>query len=253
MVRCIGIILLMGCAAAAMHAQAPQEQDSVGKAPAAERGATGQTAAGQSTAGQTAAAEPAKTQYPLDSFTDFSALMVGSRMEIGEGTATAHIYRSGNLMRMEGPEGHGYFVTDLSTGQTFGISATGCFQDPHPYFRVSPFLAAAQPGTKVERVADGKETLDGHSCQIEDITVSSKRLANPFKMKFWEADDLQGFPIKIEVLTPGGKSAIIHYKNVVLGPQDPTLFIHPKSCESMAQPKTPQLPPAGKKPAAKPQ
>jgi hypothetical protein len=45
--------------------------------------------------------------------------------------------------------------------------------------------------------------VDGHSCQVEEVALSSPMLANPQKMKFWEAEDLHGFPIKIEFVTPG--------------------------------------------------
>jgi hypothetical protein len=241
MVRLTRVILLMGCLAAQLHAQAPQEQGSAGQTPAMEPGS----------AGQTAAVPSAKTQYPLDSFTDFSAVMVGSIMEHGQGTQEAHIYRSGKLMRMEGPEGHGYFISDLSTLETYGISAGPCMHDTHPYVRASPF-AAARPGSTVERVAAGKETLDGHSCQIEDITVSSpKSGVSPLKMRFWEAEDLQDFPIRIDFERAAGHKATVRYKNVVLGPQDPTLFIHPKSCGSLPQRPQPTAAPAAKKPAVK--
>jgi len=129
MVRLMRVILLIGCLTAQLHAQAPKEQ--VPK----EEGS----------AGQTAAAPPAKSQYPLDSFTDFSAVMAGSIMEMGEGTAEAHIYRSGKLMRVADPEGYGYFITDLSTLETYAFSAGPCMHDTHPYFRASPF-PAARPG-----------------------------------------------------------------------------------------------------------
>lgn len=245
MVRLTRVILLIGCLAAQLHAQAPKEQGLAGQTPAAEQGA-----ADKSTAAS------AKTQFPLDVFTDFSAVMVGSTMEIGEGTAEAHIYRSGNLMRMEGPEGRGYLITDLMALETYGISAGPCLYEAHPYFRASPF-AASRPGTMVERVAVGKETLDGHSCQIEDVKVTPARPAGApsLKMRFWEAEDLQGFPIRIDFQRAGGHNATVRYKNVVLGPQDPTLFIHPKSCESFSQnPQrmTPKAAPAPKKPAATP-
>src|SRR6202521_828995 len=219
-----------------MHAQPPTEQVPKEEPPNKEA--------------DSAAPTPAKTQYPLDSFTDFSALMVGSIMEMGEGSSEAHIYRSGNLVRVEDPAGLGYFITDLSTLETYAFSTGPCMHDSHPYFRVSPF-PAARSGSSVERVATGKETLDGHSCQIEDITVSSPTTGSHLKMRFWEAEDLQGFPIKIEFLRPGGRSSIICYKNVVLGPQDRTLFTHPKSCQSAPQrggPKKPKAPAAGKKP-----
>ena len=226
MVRLIRVILLIGSLAVRMHAQLPAEQ--VPK---------------EAPAGKIPAPPTARTQYPLDSFADFSAVMVGSIMEMGEGTAEAHIYRSGKLMRVADPEGYGYFITDLSTLETYAFSSGPCMHDNHPYFRVSPF-PAARPGSSVERVITGKETLDGHSCQIEDITVSSPKTGSHLKMRFWEAEDLQGFPMKIEFLRPGGRSSIIHYKNVVLGPQDPTLFIHPKSCQSAPQRARPKKPKA---------
>jgi len=224
MVRLIGVILLICSLAMRMHAQAPAEQAPKEQAPKKEA----------DSAGKIPGTPPAKTQYPLDSFTDFSAVMVGSIMEMGEGSSEAHIYRSGKLMRVADPEGYGYFITDLSTLETYAFSAGPCMHDNHPYFRDSPF-PAARPGSTVERVISGKETLDGHSCQIEDITVASPKTGSRLKMRFWEAEDLQGFPIKIEFLRPGGRDAIIRYKNVVLGPQDPTLFIHPKSCQPAPQ------------------
>jgi hypothetical protein len=205
------------------------------------------------TAAAPAPAAAAKTQYPLDSFTDFSAIMIGSRMEAGEGTKQGYIYRSGKLMRAEGPEGRGYFITDLTTGETFGQSAAGCMHDSRPFFRVSPFPAAAHPGTTVTLDAAGEETVDGHSCHVENVTVASPQLPVPLKMRFWEAEDLQGFPIKIEFLNSGGRDPIVRYKNVVLGSQDPTLFIHPSSCEPlMGSPPTKKRnpSPADKKPVA---
>jgi hypothetical protein len=201
MARLMSIILLIGCTVASTFAQTP----------------------------------PA-TPYPLDSFTEFSAVMVGSRAEPGEGASQGHIYRSGNLMRMEDPGRVGYFITDLSTGETYGISEMGCIHDSHPFVRALPFRVASQADITVTRAASGKETVDGHSCQIENVTVASPSFASPMKMRFWEAEDLQGFPIKIEFLLPGGRDPIIRYKNVVLSRQDPTLFIHPKSCGELPKP-----------------
>ena len=229
--RILGLILLsIGCTVA-VRAQAPAAEPAAAEKPAAEP----------------ALAPPGKTQYPLDAFTDFSAIMVGSLMEAGEGTGEAHIYRSGKLMRMEGNEGRGYMITDLSTLETYGISSGPCMRDSHPYFRSSPF-AASKTGSTTTRVPVGKETVDGHSCQVEEVTITaSTRGAIPLKMKFWEAEDLRGFPVKIEYLRPGGNDIIVRYKDVVLGPQDPTLFIHPKSCVSLGKKPAPTK---SKKPAA---
>jgi len=235
MVRIMGAILLGICCTVPLPAQAPAAEPATTEKPAAEQ-----------------ASAPGKTQYPLDAFTDFSAIMIGSMMEPGEGTAEAHIYRSGKLMRMEGIEGRGYLITDLSTLETYGMSSGTCMRDTHPYFRSSPF-AASKPGATVVRNSIGKETVDGHSCQVEEVTITApSRGAIPLKMKFWEAEDLQGFPVKIEYLRPGGNNIIVRYKNVLLGPQDPTLFIHPKSCVPLGKKPTPKVSPKSKKAAPAP-
>src|ERR1019366_9282137 len=143
MVRLIAAILFTCCLAAQLSAQA-QEQGSAEK---------------------TAAVAPAKTAYPLDAFTEFSAVMVGSFLP--EDTREAHIYRSGKVMRMEGTEGLGYYLTDLTDQDTYHVWTRGCQHSAFVYLRAAPWAAASKSGVKVERVAAGKETIDGHSCQIE--------------------------------------------------------------------------------------
>lgn len=244
MVRWILVALLMGYFAAQMLAQVSKQEGSAGQLPEAEPARAQNSMPAQ------------KSENPFDSFKDFSAIMVGTSSPMGDNTAEAYIYRSGNLMRMEGPEGHGYFITDLGTRETYGVTAGPCMYDKnHPFIRASP-IAAFVPGAKVERVAGGKETMDGHPSHVEDVTVTSPKPGTvPLKMRLWEAEDLQGFPIRIDV-TRGKTIATIRYKNVVLGPQDPTLFIHPKSCQSSdvehAVTQAPNLNTAPKKPATTP-
>jgi len=235
MIRFVCFAVWIGCVTVPLLAQKPKEQDSAQQAPAAGE---------QLPVARSAPATP----YPLDSFTEFSAVMVGSRVEPGEGSSEGHIYRSGNLMRTEDPGKRGYFITDLATGETYGMSEAGCMHDSHPFIRTFPF-SAMKPGATVTRTTAGKETVEGHSCQIENVAVSLLNFANALQMRVWEAEDLQGFPIKIEFLLPGGHDAIVRYRNVFLGPQDPTLFIHPESCEPLPkrQP-TPKSAPAPKKP-----
>src|ERR1019366_795757 len=81
------------------------------------------------------------------------------------------------------------------------------------------------------------------------------------KMRFWEAVDLQGFPIKVQIISTFGHDKIIRYKDVVLAPPDAALFKHPVHCETLAPKNLPTPPtpsPAPKKapatpPAASPQ
>jgi hypothetical protein len=237
MVRLTGVILLLilslPCIAAPMFPHTPTQPDSAAQPPAIEQKAAEQTAIA-----------PSPTPYPLDAFPEFSAVMFGSRVEPGEGTEQGHIYRAGKLIRMEDPGKRGYYITDLVSGETYGLSKAGCMHDSHPFIRSFPLGVAAKPSATVTRAPAGKETLDGHACQIENVTVSSSAFANPLQMRFWEAEDLQGFPIKIEFLLPGGHDAIVRYKSVVLGPQDPTLFIHPESCAQLSKRgSTPKAPP----------
>lgn len=229
MVRLLAVILFTCCLTAQLSAQALKEQEPTG---------------------QTAAAPSPKTQFPLDAFPEFSAVMVGSM--VGGDDRESYIYRSGKLVRTEGLEGRNFLITDLTNLETFGVSATGCLHDPNPYFRSAPF-SSMRLGYTAERVASGQETVDGHSCKIEDVTLSSPKLPRPIKLRFWEAEDLQGFPVQVEFQRPNKQNAVIHYKNVVLGPQDPTLFIYPKSCEpspGFSHKAPPKAAPGARKPAA---
>lgn len=168
--------------------------------------------------------------------------MVGSVM-VGD-SQEAHIYRSGKMLRTQSTEGLGYYLTDLDTLNAYGLSLTGCMHDTHPYMRAFP-LTAVRKDRKIERVAGGKETVDGHVCQVEDVTISSGGLTNPLQLRFWEAEDLHGFPIKVAIVK--GPHAVIRYKDVVVGPQDPTLFIHPNSCKGTIPQPPAKLPVSPKK------
>lgn len=243
MIRWTSVALCLSCMVMPVLAQVAKSPDTARQAHASPPGSNDQNAA-----------EPTDTDsstivYPLDSFRDFSAIMIGSRAERGQGTSQGHIYRSGDKLRMEEPGALAYFITDLTLGETYGILETGCMHDDHPYFRALPFYFAGKAEATVTRTPAGKETVDGHSCQVEEITVSTPMLPSPQKMRFWEAEDLQLFPIKIEFVLPGGHGPMIRYRDVVLGPQDPTLFIHPKSCQPL--PQEPTAPSPDKKPPAR--
>ncbi len=186
------------------------------QAPAAQTAETPQTATSPSTT--------ESSQFPLDRFQNFSALMTGGAVP---GTDDEiHIYRSGALLRMEGLESHNYMITDLAKQETHGLASTGCIKYANAYVRSYPF-SMARPDAKYQIKPAGRETVDGHVCQIEELTISAAKLPAPVRIRLWEAEDLQGFPIKIETMA----HRVIHYRNVVLGPQDPTLFIVPNECQ----------------------
>ena len=261
MVRWTTLICLLGCFGALLLAQAPKEPAASEQA-APEKGQAKQSAAAapaqpsKESPAPGGATSSANAQYPLDAIKNFSAVMIGS---IAGDEAESHIYRLGHLIRTE--VGGSYAVTDLTKGDTYGISPKGCLHDTHPAYRVFPFDVGGSD-RKVERAPSGKETVDGHSCVIEDVTVTSTGpRGHSLKMRFWEAEDLQGFPIKVQIISTFGHDKIIRYKDVVLAPPDAALFKHPVHCETLAPKNLPTPPtpsPAPKKapatpPAASPQ
>ena len=56
----------------------------------------------------------------------------------------------------------------------------------------------------MERSSAGTDTVDGHPCKVENLTVTQQN-GQPTKMKVWEAQDLKGFPIKINRKPAAGR------------------------------------------------
>jgi hypothetical protein len=195
------------------------------------------------------AEQPAKPDYPLDSLTAFSATMVGGPTgNVDE----LKIYRSGNLMRTEMLDGN-YMVTDLATYSTFVVLSNRCVQDSRPSVNTFPF-SAVRPGYRVERKSAGTETLEGHACQLEDVIITPEH-GLPLTLKLWEAMDLSGFPIKVEIHRMTGSTVTMTYKDIKIAPPDPTLFRHPANCAPSSHPATlgaPKVPAKPSKPAPKP-
>lgn len=83
-------------------------------------------------------------------------------------------------------------------------------------------------GTKVKRTPAGEETVKDHPCKIEDFEVTRED-GKIIKSKVWEAEDLQGIPVKIESETEHGKFAAL-YGDIELGTPDKALFTPPEKC-----------------------
>jgi outer membrane lipoprotein-sorting protein len=168
-------------------------------------------------------------QNPLGEFKSFSANVTG-------GIAQDHdrkIYRSGSLMRLDFD--NSYRVTDLNTLKMWGVSGEHCVEFERPDAGTFPF--SAYRDFKVERFpTKGEETIDGHVCKIENVTLTPKD-GRPLvvKMKLWKAEDLDDFPVRIDV-EAGPQKFTSTYANVSLKAPDPKLFEHPKKCSAGAQP-----------------
>ena len=114
--------------------------------------------------------------------------------------------------------------------------------DVHSY----PF--SAYRGYKLERSpSEDKDTLDGHSCKIENVTFTQKESDLKVKMKLWKAEDLQGFPVKIELPNPA-RTITVSYTNISLDKPDAALFKVPAKCTDFRKGEAK----GSKKPASKP-
>jgi len=167
-----------------------------------------------------------ESQNPLVSqFKSFSAKVSG-------GIARDHdrkIYRSGNLMRLD--FGDEYRVSDLNTLHMWSVTGDSCAKFDRPDAGTFPF--SAYHDFKVERVVTKEkeeETVDGHVCKIENLNfIPPDERPLVVKMKLWEAEDLSGFPIKIEIHA-NDEEIISTYTDVSLAAPDPKLFRHPAKC-----------------------
>jgi Domain of unknown function (DUF4412) len=80
---------------------------------------------------------------------------------------------------------------------------------------------------KVETTELGKETVDGHPCVKNKVTVTGKD-GEQHISTVWNATDLKNFPVKI-VTTENGQDATMLYKNISFDKPAASLFEPPAS------------------------
>jgi len=240
MIRSISASLLLGGCTFLSWAQTPTSQSLSSQSSASEQSSGHPDHSSESAPDAGKAASPAQTtpEVPaqnknavFDQFKDFSAIVIGGPLP--GMSAERFIYRSGNLMRMQGDDtAPKYLITDLVKLQSYSISSRTCLRETIPYKLSFPFMLV-QPGVTYEHIPVGQEIVDGHPSHVEDLMIHKPKDPTVLHFRLYEADDLQGFPIKIENRREHAYPWVIHYKNVKLGPQDPTLFIYPSNCGSM--------------------
>ena len=225
-------LLFAGYVTLQVWAQASQIETSPKQPASAEQKAADQNQPSELTSSAPSAPASATTQSPLDRFQNFAATQNGGPLPGMD--VDRFIYRSGNLMRMQSdaavPE---YYITDLAKQQSHAVSVRGCLQEGSAYKLSFPFFVTG-PGITYDRIPIDEESVDGHRCHVEDLIIHNPK--NPVVMHFrlYEAEELQGFPVKIENRREHAYPWVIHYKDVRLGPRDPSLFLVPDKCQTMA-------------------
>ena len=170
----------------------------------------------------------AQTENPFG-VKQFSATVVmsGAPAAKGRGMGDMKIYRSGDKMRTS-MGSMGYMVMDLTQHTNYMVMNGMCMQISRPP-QQNPF-SQAQDAT-IDRSPAGTDTVDGHACKVENVTVTPHN-GQPTKMKLWEAQDLKGFPVKVEMESSHGP-VTVEYKDISLDEPPASLFTHPDNCQQM--------------------
>ncbi len=173
---------------------------------------------------------PVYAQNPFESAKQFSATVVvtGAPAQTHGAQGNMKIYKSSDKMRMDMPGGMGYMIMELSQHNNYMVMNGMCMQMA-TQTQSNPF-AQAQDAT-IERSPAGTDTVDGHACKVENLTFTSHS-GKVTKMKAWEADDLKGFPIKVEMQTDKGP-VTVEYKDISFDAPAASLFTHPDNCRQM--------------------
>jgi outer membrane lipoprotein-sorting protein len=172
----------------------------------------------------------AQAQNPFETQKQFSATVVMSGMAAGSPMASGDmkIYRSGDKMRTS-MGAMGYVVMDLTQHTNYMVMGSGmCMQMPTTR-QQNPFAQASD--ATIDRSPAGTDTVDGHSCKVENLTVTGQS-GKVVKMKVWEADDLKGFPIKVEIQSDKGPITV-QYKDISFDTPPASMFTHPDNCRAM--------------------
>src|ERR1700722_7985729 len=178
---------------------------------------------------------------PFNAFQHFSAVMNGGLLRDKD----RKVYRSGKLMRTDFKDQ--YRLTDIDAPVTwivfdkvengakvcskFGVADGGDF----PFYGLKDYKVQRLPA---DSPAETKEVVNGHSCKIENLTFVDSKVNPPatWEMTLSEAEDLNGFPIKVKLHNPiTDRHFEIDYTEVSLVKPDAKLFTHPDKCAENGQ------------------
>ena len=175
---------------------------------------------------------------------DFSATQITQTPTTSPQMPPWKIYRSGANFRTENSPGQSTLYLP-GNKMVYNTSAhpPNCMAIPMNKAHIVHSPLQQDPGIKMEKKPVGTEVFEGHSCTVEDVVLSSPD-GHELHVKVWEANDLKGFPVKIEAL--GAPTYI--FRDVVLDTPDPALFQPPARClpPEDIKPKIISTPPAKK-------
>jgi hypothetical protein len=168
----------------------------------------------------------------------FSATQISQAPPTSPQTPPWKIYKSGENFRTENAPGQTtiYIPGSKKVYNSFQNGAI-CMELPMDKAMIVRSPLQQEPGTKIEKHPVGTEVFEGHSCTVEDVVLTSAD-GKTLHAKVWEANDLKGFPVKIEA--PGSPTFI--FRDIVLATPDPALFQPPGKCPRVEEIKPKKLP-----------
>ena len=171
------------------------------------------------------------------SFPDFSATQV---FESRKADISMKVYRSGDSVRVERSQA---MSTLYLPSKSKVYNLTTYPDHSHQCVAMKPEQAKMLPsplellqGSDVKRTAVGTEVVDGHPCNIEKVVVTRPD-GKVIESKVWEAQDLEGIPVKIESRI-GEFTLSAVYRDISMETPDQHLFTVPEKCtpfEKMGQ------------------
>ena len=180
-------------------------------------------------------------QNPFDAFQEFSASVSGGPLKWDK----MKIYRSGKQMRAEYVYENEVRITSLTDKNGWFIRPREWVTKPKQCGRMTlmdaatyPFFAYSSGDFSVEHSTAAeveKETIDGHACHAENYVFKQKESGTTIKVKLWEAEDLNGFPVKVEIASSAKPAFAMTYTDVKLEKPDPKLFKLPPLCRVAAK------------------
>lgn len=157
---------------------------------------------------------------------DFSATQINQLPPTSPQMPPWKIYKSGANFRTENSPGQStlYLPGNKMVYNTVAHPPS-CMAIPMSKAKFVRSPLQQDPGVTMKKKPVGTEVFEGHSCTVEDVVLLSPD-GHELQAKVWEANDLQGFPVKIEAV--GAPSFI--FRDVVLAKPDPALFQPPAKC-----------------------
>lgn len=152
----------------------------------------------------------------------------------GEKTKTAKVYATETAMRAEGVEDGKKYITiiryDRKVMWSLLLDEKMYFEMPIPAgAQVAAGMKEMMKGVQVKNEPLGSEEVGGYHCDKSRMTVTWQGVTGTTIE--WAAKELNGFVVKKQDVESG---EITEYKNIRLGPQDPSLFELPAGYKKMS-------------------